>query len=233
MTRLLDNLAEVRERIAAAAIRSGRTSDAVTLVAVTKYVEVPLIRELMAAGCLDLGEARPQALWNKAAELADSTGTIRWHMIGHLQRNKVERTLPLTSLIHSADSVRLISEIDAVAQRLNRVADVLLEVNISQDDTKHGFQPEQLLTSLDQLAGFPNIAIRGLMAMASREGDERQTREEFIRLRELRDQAQSNLGDQAILKQLSIGMSGDFEIAIEEGATIVRIGSQLFEGIDT
>lgn len=228
VARIADNLSEIRRRIAAAA-RSSRPPESVKLVAVTKYIEVSVIRELVAADCRDLGESRPQELWAKAAELSDPS--ITWHLIGHLQRNKIDRTLPLVSLIHSADSLRLITAIDQAATVLDRVIPVLLEVNISGDRTKHGFTPDEMESRLVDIVGFDRVQVRGLMAMAGREGDPDSARRDFVRLRELRDQLRRKLPDGMSLDELSMGMSGDFEAAVEEGATIVRIGSALFEGV--
>jgi pyridoxal phosphate enzyme (YggS family) len=229
VTRIFDNLSEIRGRIAAAAARSHRPPESIKLVAVTKYIEVSVIRELIAAGCHDLGESRPQELWAKAAELSDSS--ISWHLIGHLQRNKIDRTLPLVSLIHSADSLRLITAIDQAAAVLDRVVPILLEVNISGDRNKHGFAPDEMESRLVDIIEFDRVQVRGLMAMAGREGDLDSARRDFTRLRELRDQLRRDLPDGMSLDELSMGMSGDFEAAIEEGATIVRIGSALFEGV--
>ncbi|HEV2969282.1 MAG TPA: YggS family pyridoxal phosphate-dependent enzyme [Pirellulales bacterium] len=229
MTRITDNLAEIRQRIAAAAARSGRPAEAVKLVAVTKHVEPSIVRELVAAGCRELGESRPQELWNKARELADLP--IHWHMIGHLQRNKVERTLPIVSLIHSVDSRRVVAAIDETAQSLGRTVPILIEVNISGDRSKHGFQADEMAAALPDIIAPGHVRICGLMAMAGREGDAGAARRDFAHLRELRDRMRRSLPDGASLDELSMGMSGDFEAAIEEGATIVRIGSALFEGV--
>ncbi len=239
MSRLLENLNDVRERAARAAQRSGRTASSVTLVAVTKYVDVAVIEQLIAAGCHDLGEARPQVLWQKAAAICDNTSSttdnpatkVRWHMIGHLQRNKVEPTLPLVSLIHSGDSLRLIAAIDAAAAVQQRTVDLLLEINISGDETKHGFTATELEPLLPQIASFESLRVRGLMAMAGREGDLNDARRDFVRLRELREKLLANLPPGISLDELSMGMSDDFEIAIEEGATLVRVGSSLYEGL--
>lgn len=228
MSQLTDNLLRIRESIAAASERSGRPAEAVTLVAVTKMVDTRVARELVLAGCSDLGEGRPQELWAKQAALVDLP--IRWHLVGHLQRNKVERTLPLVSLIHSVDSLRLLQAIDAAANALSRTADVLLEVNISGDAAKHGFSPDELPERFAEARQFKHVRIRGLMGMASLEGDLTRARREFRRLRELRDQLRGFSGGEA-MQELSMGMSGDYEVAIEEGATVVRIGSALFEGV--
>lgn len=228
--RLRENLAAVREMVAAAARRSGRPSEAVRLVGVTKYVDPATTRLLAEAGLHDLGESRPQSLWEKASALADLP--IRWHLIGHLQRNKIRRTLPLAALIHSGDSLRLLSALDDESRALGRVSEVLLEVNISGDANKHGFAPAEVAPALATIAGLTSLKIRGLMAMASLEGDLFSARRDFAALRELRDSLMHNCPPQVELSDLSMGMSGDFEAAIAEGATIVRVGSALFEGMN-
>jgi PLP dependent protein len=224
--RLERNLAEVRERMAAAARRAGRLPDEVRLVAVTKYVDAEAARALAAAGCLDLGESRPQELWRKAALLADLP--VRWHLIGHLQRNKLARSLPLVSLVHSGDSGRLIEAIDSGAARAQRRVPLLLEVNVSGDASKHGLLPAELEPLVEPLSKLPWVDVRGLMCMAGREGDLDSARGDFEKLRLLRDELRSVWPEPAALVELSMGMSGDFEVAIEEGATLVRIGSSLF-----
>lgn len=228
--RLADNLARVRETIAAAAARSGRSVDDVTLVAVTKYTTLPITQRLVELGCHDLGESRPQQLWERAAAMTNAA--VRWHMIGHLQRNKAERTAAVASLIHSGDSVRLLEALEAAAQQVHRRAPVLIEVNISGDATKHGFQPGELSGLLDTFASYRSLDIRGLMGMASREGDRDEARREFARLRALRDELKQNSPPGLAWDELSMGMSGDYDVAIEEGATLVRIGSALFEGVE-
>jgi len=234
-SRIADNLARVRSRIADAAQHSGRSPEDVRLVAVTKYVGEREIQALLAAGCNDLGESRPQQLWQRVAALANQG--INWHLIGHLQRNKVERTIPLVALIHSGDSRRIVEAIDAAAQNVMATADgsrrvpLLLEVNISSDPAKHGFAPAELESQLEALASLAGIEIRGLMAMAGKPEDALAARADFTRLREFRDQLRAACPAGVSLDELSMGMSGDYEVAIEEGATIVRIGSALFEGL--
>ncbi len=229
-SRIAENVARIRERMVEAAARSGRTADAVTLVAVTKYVDADTTQALVEAGCFTLGESRPQQLWEKAAALTDPR--IRWHMIGHLQRNKVRRTLPVAALIHSVDTPRLAASIEeeAAAQRLPPIP-MLLEVNTSGELAKHGFEPDMIEPFLVNAARYRNIAVRGLMCMAGLEGGPDESRRDFAVLRELRDRLRCNCPPEISLDALSMGMSGDFEIAIEEGATIVRVGSALFEGI--
>jgi pyridoxal phosphate enzyme (YggS family) len=226
---IAENVACVRRRMAEAATRSGRKADKVTLVAVTKYVDDPLVRAVVEAGCDVLGESRPQALWEKAPRLADLA--VRWHMIGHLQRNKVRRTLPLVAMIHSADSVELIADIDRIAGEQSQQAQVLLEVNISGEEAKHGFAPAAIERLLPQLAGYRHVRVGGLMCMAGLEGGPDGARRDFATLRTLRDRLRHGCPEGVFFEDLSMGMSGDYEAAIEEGATIVRVGSALFEGV--
>ena len=224
-----DNLAAVNQRIAAAARRSGRSAADVTLIAVTKYVGPDEVACLVEAGCIEMGESRPQELWRKT-EAVNADG-LRWHLIGHLQRNKVRRTLPQVALIHSCDSLRLLAEIDRIAAESGVALPVLLESNVSGDAAKHGFAPADLEENLLRISKLQHVMVRGLMAMASLDGDHATARRDFVRLRELRDRLQQNCPPAVSLTELSMGMSRDFEIAIEEGATLVRVGSALFEGI--
>jgi PLP dependent protein len=228
LQRIAENLADVRQRIAAAAGASGRPADAVRLIAVTKYVSDEAARALVEAGCRDLGESRPQELWRKSTALSDLE--IRWHMIGHLQRNKIGRTLPLAWMIHSLDSLRLAEALDAAARDAGLRSRALLEVNVSGDASKHGFGPDELLSQWESVAQLPNVEILGLMGMASREGDLPQARRDFANLRQLRDRLRAASNGSLELDELSMGMSGDFEAAIAEGGTMVRIGSALVEG---
>ncbi|HEV3021068.1 MAG TPA: YggS family pyridoxal phosphate-dependent enzyme [Pirellulales bacterium] len=227
--RIADNLRQVRGRMADAARRVGRSPDDVRLVGVTKYVGSEEALALAAAGCRDLGESRPQQLWQKAAAL-EGAG-VAWHLIGHLQRNKVARTLSVVSLVHSGDSLRLLEALDVDSAGAGREAvAVLLEVNVSGDAAKHGFEPGQL-PPLAELARLSRIQIKGLMAMAGREGNLDDARRDFAALRQCRDQLRTAWEGRWSLDELSMGMSGDFEAAIEEGATLVRVGSSLFEGL--
>jgi pyridoxal phosphate enzyme (YggS family) len=242
-----DNLHRVQERIARAAESAGRRADEVTLVGVTKYVGTEQAAELVAAGCANLGESRPQELWKKAEALnrePASTGGVHWHLIGHLQRNKVARTLPLVALIHSIDSERLLAAINEAATALplptgegrgegasdkRRRTSILLEVNISGESAKTGLAPGEVERLLASAPNYPHIAIRGLMTMAALEGGEEVAARNFASLRELRDRLRANVPRCVQLDELSMGMSDDFEVAIREGATIVRVGSLLWE----
>lgn len=229
--RIAVNLQSVRERITAAARSDGRSPSDINLIAVTKYASMAAVEALVAAGHVDLGESRPQQLWDRAPALAGRG--IRWHFIGHLQRNKVRRTVPLMHLIHSGDSLRLLEELDretAAAQR-SRLP-VLLEVNISGETAKHGFAPAEMPPICDALAKLSYLDIQGLMCMAGLEDDPAGSRRDFAKLRELRDRLRMEWAGRFALDDLSMGMSGDFEAAIAEGSTMVRIGSALFEGLD-
>lgn len=257
---IADNLRRVRDRIASAADVAGRSADEITLVGVTKYVGPREAAELVAAGCTDLGESRPQELWSKVTELQRAgdpapgkTATrhpaepfagcprvpasppeVRWHLVGHLQRNKVRRTLPLVSLIHSVDSERLLSAINEErghADDPGPPVNVLLEVNTSGEAAKHGLAPDAVKPLVAAAPRYSHVAICGLMTMAALEGGPKVAAGNFAALRELCDRLKQNAPQCVRLDELSMGMSGDFEVAIREGATIVRIGSLLWESI--
>jgi len=224
------NLARVRERMAEAALGCGRDPSDIALVAVVKYVDLPAVEAVIAAGCRELGESRPQQLWRKADALPGDR--VHWHLVGHLQRNKIAQTLPYVTLIHSVDSIRLAKAIDERAAEIGRTVPVLLEVNISGDEAKHGFAPDELEPRLAELGELHHIAVRGLMAMAALVGGPQRARRDFAMLRELRDKMAAVAPQNIRLDDLSMGMSSDFEEAIREGATIVRIGSALFAGLE-
>ncbi|SFI33922.1 YggS family pyridoxal phosphate-dependent enzyme [Planctomicrobium piriforme] len=232
LQRLSANLESVRSRIESAAARSGRVSAAVQLVAVTKYAPWPAVLGLIALGHRVFGENRPQQLTERAALVLAETpqSPVDWHLIGQLQRNKVRAVLPSAALIHSIDSWRLLERVDQLAAELALTSQVLLQVNISGEDSKGGFSPDELKTCLTQAAALKHVDIRGLMTMAPLTEEEAVVRGVFRGLRELRDNAATSAMP---LAELSMGMSGDFEIAIEEGATLVRVGSALFDGCET
>lgn len=244
------NLAEVEQRIAAACGRVGRARSEVTLVAVTKYVDVDIARRLLALGIQDLGESRPQELWRKAAAVPEAT----WHLVGHLQRNKVERTTPIAKLIHSVDSPRLLAALEEAGEKQNRTVDVLLELKLGNDPNKHGlsgWELHNLLEVPDEAPGNPaegkvgvhfadhphkldalkHVHIVGFMTMAALDLPGEDARSTFTAIRRLRDVVRDRLLPVHHLSHLSMGMTNDFEVAIEEGATLVRIGSALFTGL--
>ena len=224
------NLARIRDQVAAAAKRSGRPEDEIQMVAVTKYASIDVTRQLVEAGCSVLGESRPQQLWEKADALSELN--VHWHMIGHLQRNKLRRTLPAVHLLHSIDSSRLLDAVHAWAVNAQQTVRILIEVNVSGDAEKHGFQPPEAAEALRKTVDMDFVDLRGLMGMASRKGDESIARRNFRDLRQLRDRWMKEIPNCPDLQELSMGMSRDFPIAIEEGATLIRVGSTLFDGID-
>ncbi len=228
--RCRENLAAIRGRVAEACRRAGRPHGSVTLIGVTKYVGVETTRLLLEAGCRDLAESRPQQLWEKAAAIGDVELHPVWHLIGNLQRNKVRRTLPVVSLVHTLDSPRLLVAIEAEAAALGRPCEVLIEVNLTTDPGRSGVVEAEVPDLVAAAAAAVHVRLRGLMGMASHpDSAAADARREFARLRELRDRlAAAGFADQ--LRELSMGMSGDFEEAILEGSTMVRIGSALVEG---
>jgi pyridoxal phosphate enzyme (YggS family) len=227
---LAGRLAAVERRIQAACARAGRDRAGVTLVAVTKTVSVEVAALLPGLGVQHLGESRPQELWRKATALP----AARWHLIGHLQRNKVERTVPLVHAIHSIDSLRLLEAVEAACVAGlagHRPLPVLLEVNASREEAKHGFASEEVLSLAPAVMQLKHLRVDGLMGMAAYEEDPERCRPAFAALRELRDRLKGLVGQAHPLDQLSMGMSNDFEVAVEEGATLVRLGTVLFEGL--
>jgi len=229
--RVAANVQEVRQRIDQAALKSGRTGNDVRLIAVSKYAGLGdgVVEALLAASCQELGEARPQRLIEKAEFYAELP--VQWHLIGALQRNKVRKVLPFAALIHSLDSLRLAEAIDRIAdeEQLPPIH-CLLEVAISPDAEKQGVEPEHVLKMLDAIGAYPNIIVQGLMGMAGLESDGLQVHREFELLRKMAESARNRgVATNVVLSELSMGMSGDFEVAIEEGATMVRVGTVLFQ----
>lgn len=224
---LRTNLSRVEERIAAACRRAGRDRRDVTLVAVTKYVTAAQALPLRELGITHWGESRPQELWKKAAEVPEVT----WHLVGHLQRNKVARTLPLVQLIHSVDSIRLMEELEKEAGKQQRSLDILLEVHLSGEEAKQGFAVDELPSLPEICSRLNHVHVQGLMCMAPLEGTLDDARRVFAQLRQIKEQLAPQLPAPHTMRHLSMGMTHDFEVAIEEGATLVRIGSALFEGL--
>jgi pyridoxal phosphate enzyme (YggS family) len=223
--RLESTWPRVAGRIAAASDRAGR-SDAVVVVAVTKTHPADAVLAARDAGLRCCGENRVQELAEKRAALGDDTG-VEWHLIGHLQRNKVRQALPLCDLIHSVDSERIAQEISEEAVRQDRVVDVLVQVNASGEETKGGFEVTAATDAAGLVCALPNVRVRGLMTMAPFTEDEYTLRAAFRATRSAFEQCAREL-PQFHAEHLSMGMSNDFEIAIEEGATMVRLGTVLF-----
>jgi hypothetical protein len=217
------NVAPVRSRIAAAAVRAGRSPGDVRIVAVTKGHPLERAREAVAEGLLDLGENRVQEALGKQAAWPDAP--VRWHLIGHLQRNKVKLVVGRFVLIHSLDSVRLADALDAAAAAAGLVQDVLVEVNVAREAQKSGVMPDDAPALVGHAAALPHLRVTGLMTIAPFTDDVAVQRRAFRELRLLRDALATSTMELAVL---SMGMSGDFEIAVEEGATMVRLGTILF-----
>ncbi len=223
---LRGNLDRIRDRIEAAKHRSGR-NDEVGIVAVTKSHPSSVVEQAIEVGLTRIGENRVQEL----AAKVDAVGRDRaeWHLIGHLQRNKVRKALPLFDLIHSIDSLRLARELSAEAERAGRIVSGLIQVNVSGEESKYGFSPDEAVDAVAAIVALPGLRIRGLMTMAPFTDDEATIRRTFAGTRELlRRCAEQVSGFEP--EHLSMGMSNDFEIAVEEGSTLVRLGTILFGG---
>lgn len=229
-TILRHNLAELRKGVAAACQRSNRPEDAVRLVAITKYAEWPWVLELSRLHNV-FGENRPQQLSERQMLLPG----VEWHLTGQLQRNKVRLALAHAALIHSVDSFRLLAKLSETAVQMAVRPRLLLQVNVSGESTKSGFTPAELLSRWSDIAAFTDsVSLDGLMTMAEEADNPEYARPVFRQLRVFRDQliAEPNSRDRGItLPQLSMGMSGDFVPAVEEGATLIRIGSRIFDGL--
>ncbi len=220
-----DNIKSVTQRIASACERSGRSPDSVKLICVTKTRSISEIREAMAAGVVCLGENRVQDAVLKFAALGEKA---EWHLIGHLQTNKVRDAVRIFSLIHSVDSLRLAQAINKEAARAGKTKDILIQVNTSGEASKFGLNPQDLTGLIKEAITLPNIHINGLMTIAPEASDPETVRPYFKALRELRDEARSAVIPPHALSILSMGMTGDFEVAVEEGSDMVRIGRAIF-----
>jgi pyridoxal phosphate enzyme (YggS family) len=242
--KLTENWKRVEQRIEDACQRAGRDASSVTLVAITKYASLDIIRTMVDLGFTDLGENRVQELTKRAAAVnewlsrrprdvtAGARPRPRWHMVGHLQRNKVKAVLPWVELIHSVDSLRLAEEIDAQSAKLGRVTPILLEVNAADEASKYGVAVAATTHLAEQVDSLKNVELLGLMAMAPLTDDESVLRHVFGRVRELFDEIVTERICGPKFKELSLGMTNDFEYAIEAGATYVRIGSALLKGME-
>lgn len=226
---LQSNLQRTLEQISEACIRANRSPDSVRLVAVTKYVDAEMTASLVKAGAMDLGENRPQVLEEKAKTLTELHP--RWHLIGHLQRNKVRKVLPYVHLLHSGDSLRLLETVNEFAAESGKRVDVLLEVNISGETAKHGFEPTKLAAVVPTILGFQSLRVCGLMGMSGLEASDSEKQNQFASLRNLLERLRNEFREAGDWNELSMGMTDDFPAAIAEGSTILRIGSALFAGL--
>ncbi len=223
MPDIFENLASVRERVVAACARAGRDPSSVELLAVSKTFPAEAVREAAEAGQSVFAESRLQEAEPKIALLP---GDLKWHFIGRVQRNKVRRMLPLFEVIHAVDSLRLAEYMNGVAAELGLFPRVFLQVNIGGELSKGGFEKEELPGEIETLLTLPRLAVEGLMCIPPEVDEPERARPWFAELRELRDELESGTGTR--LPGLSMGMSGDFEAAIGEGATHVRVGSAIF-----
>ena len=223
MSSILDNLERVREEIAQAAAKAGRHVKDVELVAIAKTHPAEKVREAVEAGQTLFGESRVQEARAKIPELSSN---IRWHFVGHLQKNKVRQALPLFEMIHSVDSLALAQDINRIAEEEGLYPRVLLEVNVAGEGSKFGFAPDKLREQMEALLALPRLSIEGLMCIPPLTVESEGSRKFFVEVRELRDSLEKEFNMK--LPQLSMGMTQDFLIGIEEGATLVRVGTAIF-----
>ena len=230
ISEIRERLERVRDRIEDACARAGRRSEEVTLIGVSKTFPIEAVHAAREAGLVHFGENRVQDLVQKASLLPGKgrRGDVQWHMIGHLQRNKARDVVEYADSFDALDSYRLAEELNRRAEQRGRVLPCLVEVHVSGEESKFGVKPEATHDLLDSLAQFPNLRVEGLMTIASFVEDPAQIRSEFRILRGIFESYRSSANPHIDMKQLSMGMSGDFEIAIEEGATHVRVGSAIF-----
>ena len=238
MNSIVDNLSSINERIASAAERSGRTPDSIKLVAVTKGRSVSEIQAVLAAGATDIGENRVQEARQKYAPInasIDTSGAVpngkvcSWHLVGHLQRNKVKTALEMFSLIHSIDSLRLLREIARRSEERAQQTDVLIQVNTTREESKHGLAADDLLQFIEDAQAYPAAHIVGLMTMGQLIPSPDANRPAFALLKSLAEKIETQKFPGVTMQYLSMGMTNDFEVAVQEGANLVRIGRAIFE----
>jgi PLP dependent protein len=223
MASIAENLERVHEKIAQAAVKAGRTADEIELVAITKTHLAERVREAVEAGHVLFGESRVQEARAKIPELPS---TSRWHFVGHLQKNKIRHALPLFELFHGIDSLALAEEMNRIAADEGMHPRILLEVNVAGEGSKFGFKPESMRKEMESLLALPRLSIEGVMCIPPLAEDAEASRKYFVQLRELRDSLEQEF--QLKLPQLSMGMTQDFWVAVEEGATLVRVGTAIF-----
>lgn len=219
------NLKETEKRIQDACKRANRSRNEVTLIAVSKTKPIEMLQDAYASGVRNFGENKVQEVCDKYPQMPEDT---TWHMIGHLQRNKVKQIVGKAALIHSVDSIRLAEEIEKEASKQNLIAEILLEVNVAEEESKFGFKAEEVSDAVKEIATFPHVRIRGLMTIAPFVENPEENRTVFAGLKKLSvDIAAKNI-DNVSVDILSMGMTNDYEVAIEEGATMIRVGTGIF-----
>ncbi|MDO5539852.1 MAG: YggS family pyridoxal phosphate-dependent enzyme [Eubacteriales bacterium] len=221
----IENYRMVRQKIDEACLRSGRNKDDVTLIAVSKTKPVSMIEELLPEGVINFGENKPQELKEKYEQLPKN---LRWHMIGHLQRNKVKYVIERSCMIHSVDSIRLAQAIDEEAGKHDLIMPVLVEVNIAQEDTKFGIKADETFDFIKEISACDNIKVNGLMTIAPFVENPEENRIHFRNLYKLFIDIKDRNVDNVNMCSLSMGMTNDYEVAVEEGATLVRVGTGIF-----
>lgn len=220
-----EHLEEVREKIRQACQRSGRREEDVTLISVSKTKPVEMLREAYEAGSRDFGENRVQEIMEKYGQMPED---VRWHMIGHLQKNKVRQVIDKAVLIHSVDTVELAEQIEKDAAKRDLTVDILLEVNVAEEESKFGFRTEEVEAAVMKIKEFPHVHIKGLMTIAPFVSNSEDNREVFKKLYQLYVDIRSKNIDNVNMSVLSMGMTGDYEVAVEEGATMIRVGTGIF-----
>ena len=225
-TELAERIALVRQKICQAAGKSGRKPEEITLLAVTKTVEVPVILQALDCGITAVGENRVQELCRKRQEILSED--VAWHLIGHLQTNKIKQVLPYTDLIHSVDSLHLLDALEREAEAQNRNVKFLLQVNVSREQSKFGIAPDQVMNFVENAANKRRTKLCGLMTVPPPVADPEENKPYFAALKNLAVDIQQKNYDNISMDILSMGMSGDYTAAIEEGATIVRVGTSIF-----
>lgn len=220
-----ENLEEVREKIRQACQRSGRREEDVTLISVSKTKPVEMLKEAYEAGSRDFGENRVQEIMEKYGQMPED---VRWHMIGHLQKNKVRQVIDKAVLIHSVDTVELAEQIEKDAAKRDLTVDILLEVNVAEEESKFGFRAEEVEAAVMKIKEFPHVHIKGLMTIAPFVSNSEDNREVFKKLYQLYVDIRSKNIDNVNMSVLSMGMTGDYEVAVEEGATMIRVGTGIF-----
>lgn len=220
------NLIEIKQNIAAACEKSGRNPKDVTILAVTKTIDAQRINEAVSLGLCDLGENRVQELISK---YDDIKGNVRWHLIGHLQKNKVKYIADKVCMIHSVESYSLMEEIERQCARIDKLMDILIEVNVSGEESKSGVSPDEVLDYVTKAASYPHIRVKGLMTMAPFDAADDELHQIFSKLYEISVDISSKKLDNVSMEHLSMGMTNDYAVAVEENSTIVRVGTGLFK----
>ena len=220
-----ENLKTIRERVDAACERAGRRPEEVALIAVSKTKPLSMLQEAYEAGARDFGENKVQEILEKYPEMPEDA---RFHMIGHLQTNKVKQVVGKAVLIHSVDSLHLAEKIEQEAAKRGLTADILLEVNVAREESKFGLMLEEVIPLLEEVKNLPHVRVRGLMTIAPNVENPEENRKHFKKLYQLYVDIKSKNIDNGTMSVLSMGMTGDFEVAVEEGATMIRVGTGIF-----